>query len=148
MESIWQDWDDKLNSLHDVSMEFINTAEIIDPDVAEKAGKFKKWSPKDVVSHIMGWEFEVIDVFRKYLSGDREVPDYDIDSFNAQSVDSRRDKTWYSVIDELKAAQSELKKVNASVTQKDLETGDIFIEWVDILIDHYVYHTNQLKSIK
>ncbi len=106
-----------------------------------------KWSVKDILSHIVGWEVEVIKQFKVFLTNPDVDDNYDIDSFNKSAVESRKHLSWDQIVAELKTAQSELSGFLSKLTQKEIDEEKRFIEWVDVLINHYVHHTKQLKQL-
>lgn len=146
METEWTEWIKLQERLASVSANFLEAATKLDTNLREQVKVCGRWSPKDIVSHIVGWEREVARRFRMFLAGQTEDVEYDIDSFNAQSVASRRQLSWEQVIDELKAAQKELKGVNEAIRYENLTTESRFQEWVETLCRHYEHHMAQIQK--
>ncbi|MBT8387983.1 MAG: DinB family protein, partial [Ignavibacteria bacterium] len=106
-----------------------------------------KWSPKDILSHIAGWEVEVKKQFKVFLTNPDVDDNYDIDSFNKSAVELRKYLSWDQIVTELKTAQVKLSDFLTNLTQKEIDEEKRFIEWVDVLINHYDHHIRQLKQI-
>ena len=106
-----------------------------------------KWSAKEILAHIAGWEVEVKKQFKVFLTNPDVDDNYDIDSFNKSAVELRKYLSWDQIVTELITAQSELSGFLAKLTQKEIDEEKRFIEWVDVLINHYDHHIKQLKLL-
>jgi uncharacterized damage-inducible protein DinB len=139
-------WKELQRKLSAVEEELIQVIDRINVKVRDQKIAEGGWSAIDVVSHIVGWEDEVIKQFQAFLVNPDVDDTYDIDSFNESSVSSRKNKTWNEIIEELKSTQEELSAFILTLSQKDIDAEDRFSEWVGVLIDHYKHHTMQLKQ--
>ena len=146
MDTKWSAWLELIDKLASVSATFRQTVLKLEPELRERKEVFGRWSAKDIVSHIIGWEWEVAHRFRMFLAAPVGDIPYDIDFFNNQAVTSREHLTWEQVMDELEAAQKELKRVNGEIGRENLATESRFREWTEILVNHYEHHTAQLQQ--
>jgi len=141
------EWLELENKLAITEKEFLQIIEKLDEELRDKEIDKDKWTPKETLSHIAGWEVEVVKQFKAFLT----IPDvddhYDIDSFNKSAVESHKNVRWDEIIAELKTAQSELSGFLSKLTQKEIDKEKRFAEWVDVMINHYTHHTKQLKQL-
>ena len=140
------DWLESKNKLAIAEKEFLQIVEKLDEELRDKEIDEGKWSPKNVLSHIVGWEVEVVNQFNAFLTNPDVDDTYDIDSFNKSAVESRKHLSWDEIVAELKTAQAELSAFLSELTQKEIDEEKRFIEWVDILVNHYIHHAKQLKQ--
>jgi len=140
-------WQELQRKLATVEEEFIQVIDSLNAKVRNQKIAEGSWSVKDVLSHIVGWEVEVVKQFKTFLTNPDVDDNYDIDSFNKSAVESRRNLSWDQLVAELKSAQTELSIFLSNLTQKEVDEEKRFIEWVDILIKHYIHHTKQLKQL-
>ena len=144
----WLDWLKLCDDLEFSQNKFVVVFGEINFPLREKKGTLGKWSAKDLLAHITGWELEVIKMFNLFLT-DQDVDDeYDINSFNEESVLIREKFSWEEIMKELKSAQVNLNKFLSSLSEKNLNFEPRFSEWVSILINHYNHHTDQVKALK
>jgi uncharacterized damage-inducible protein DinB len=141
----WPEWLKLREELSSASKEFNQAANNLDPKLREREDTSDKWWPKDIVAHIAGWEIEVVKQFSNFLINPDVDDTYDIDSFNEESVSSRKHRSWDEIIEELKSAQKELEGTISSLSHNDLKNEDRFPEWVSVLINHYKHHKAQLE---
>ena len=143
----WSEWLKLCKNLLTVEEEFIQVIYSLNTTLRDQKIAEGGWSAKDVVSHIVGWEVEVVKQFKAFLVNPDVDDTYDIDSFNESSVSSRKNKTWNEIIEELKSTQEELSAFISTLSQKDIDAEDRFSEWVGILVDHYKHHLSQLQKL-
>ena len=140
-------WKKLCEDLFSVEEEFNGVVHNIKPGIQEQKIPDRNWSSKDILAHIVGWENEVIKQFKEFLVNPDVDDNYDIDSFNENSVSSRKSKTWDEIIEELELSQKELSALISTLSQKDIETENRFSEWVEVLINHYKHHMSQLQQL-
>ncbi len=131
----WFEWLKLCENLSSVEEEFVQVIDSFNAKVRDQKIAGGSWSVKDVLSHIVGWEIEVVKQFKDFLVNPDADDNYDIDSFNEKSVYARKSKTWDEIIEELE------------LSQKDIDAEDRFSEWVEVLNDHYKHHTRQLNNL-
>jgi len=147
MESDSVKWKKLCVDLFSVEDEFFRLVYNIIPELRDKKSPGENWSPKDILAHIVGWEVEVVKQFREFLVNPDVDDNYDIDSFNENSVSLRKNKTWEEIVNELELSQKELSVLLSSLSQKDIDSEDRFSEWVEVLINHYKHHMSQLRQL-
>ena len=121
---------------------FVQVAHQLDPIKRYQAGVCGEWSPKDVVSHLIGWD--------KSLKGfivdiENFDPPYDIHKFNMVSVKSREHLSWDEVMDELETNIQELAQAIATV-EPQMKIYDRVQEWLLGRTKDYELHKNQLED--
>ena len=142
----WFEWLKLCENLSSVEEEFTKVIDSFNAKVRDQKIAKGSWSVKDILAHIVGWENEALKLFKDFLVNPDVNDTYDINSFNENSVTSRKNKTWNEIIEELKSIQEELSAFISTLSQKDIDAEDRFSEWVEVLIDHYKHHTMQLKQ--
>ena len=143
----WSEWLKLCENLYTVEKEFNQVIESLNAILRDQKIAEGSWSVKDVLSHIVGWEAEVVKQFKAFLTNPDTNDNYDIDLFNKSAVESRKHSSWNQIVVELKTSQTELSGFLANLTQKEIDEEKRFIEWVDVLVNHYVHHTKQLKQL-
>jgi uncharacterized damage-inducible protein DinB len=147
MESKGAIWKKLCEDLFFIEEEFNGIINNIKPGYQEQKLPGKNWSSKDILAHIVGWENEVIKQFKEFIVNPDVDDNYDIDSFNENSVSSRKSKTWEEIIEELELSQKELSTFISTLSHKDIDTEDRFSEWMEVLINHYKHHISQLQKL-
>jgi len=141
------DWKKLQQKLAAVEEEFMKVIDSFNAKVHDQKITEVSWSVKDVLSHIVGWEVEVVKKFKTFLINPEVDDNYDINLFNKIAVKSRKHLTWGQIVLELKTAQTELAGFLSNLTQKEIDGEKRFIEWVEVLVNHYVHHIEQLKPL-
>ena len=106
--SNWSEWLELLNIFVASEYEFLQVVEKLDEQLKDKEIDKDKWTPKEILSHIAGWEVEVVNQFKPILTNPDVDDNYDIDSFNKTAVEARKHLNWDQLVTELKTAQAEL----------------------------------------
>ncbi len=143
----WSEWLKLCENLSIVEEDFIQVIDSLNTTLRVQKIAEGSWSAKDILSHIVGWELEVVKQFKTFLTTPDVDDNYDIDSFNKSAVELRKHSSWDQIAAELKTAQAELSAFLSKLTQKEIDEEMRFIEWVDILVNHYIHHTKQLKQL-
>jgi len=141
------EWLKLCENLSTVEKEFIQVIDSFNAKARDQKIADGSWSPKDILSHIVGWEVEVVKQFNAFLTNPDVNDTYDIDSFNKSAVELRKHLSWDQIVAELNIAQAELSDFLLKLTQKEIDEENRFIEWVDVLVNHYIHHTKQLKHL-
>lgn len=141
------EWQQLQQKLAKVEEDFLNLIDGLDVNLRCQKLAESSWSATEILSHFVGWEVEVVKKFKIFLTNPDVDDTYDIDSFNKAEVEARKNLTWNQIELELKAAQTELINFLNALTQKEIDREKRFIEWVDVLINHYIHHTKQLKQL-
>jgi len=148
MDAEWNEWLNLRERLALASAKFLEAVLKLDPDKREEAGACGRWSAKEIVSHIAGWEWEVSLRFRMFLAAPVGDIPYDVDSFNERAVASRRHLTWEQVTAELETAQKDLGSVYGKIGADDLVDDNRFRQWTEILIRHYEHHLAYIEQLR
>ncbi len=143
----WSEWLKLCENLSIVEEDFIQVMDSLNTTLRVQKIAEGNWSAKDILSHIVGWELEVVKQFKTFLTTPDVDDNYDIDSFNKSAVELRKHSSWDQTAADLKTAQAELSAFLSKLTQKEIDEEKRFIEWVDILVNHYIHHTKQLKQL-
>jgi hypothetical protein len=88
------EWLKFCENLSSVEEEFIQVIDSFNTKVRDQKIAENSWSVKDIVAHIVGWEDEVLKLFKAFYVNPDVDDTYDIDSFNENSVSLRKNKTW------------------------------------------------------
>jgi len=131
----------------ELSMAYANFSRAIkqlEPERRSQVGVSGDWSPKDIISHLVGWD-KSLQEFITDPDGFNPEPLYDINTFNAKSVSERQHQSWEETIDELQSSYLNLQKAIATVT---VEMGiyDRVREWLQGRREDYEFHTSQIKE--
>ena len=138
-------WQKSIEILGAFSTQFLAEVKKMESNLADKEIDPGKWTFKEMVAHIVGWEKEVAVRFIEFIRGSTEDVNYDINSFNKNSVDSRQLQTWQETVYELQEAQTDLQEIISKIGEDDLRVEKRFQLWVNVLIRHYKQHLKQLK---
>lgn len=131
----------------ELSTAYINFVRVIhqlEPDKRSQSGVSGDWSPKDVVSHLIGWD-KSLQEFIADPDGFNSDLLYEINRFNAKSVSEREHQSWEETIDELESSYLELQKAIASVTV-EMKKYDRVREWLRGRKKDYEFHTGQIDA--
>lgn len=140
------DWKKLLEELSNLQGEFIEVAQQIAKPKRNQPGVCGSWSPKQVAAHITGWEKEITRQFELFRDGLEEAIEYDIDEFNKESVQKRDHLSWEETITELQQAHEQFSEKAMSISSRELANNTEYKEWVEVQINHYRHHINQLKK--
>ncbi|MCB9077610.1 MAG: maleylpyruvate isomerase N-terminal domain-containing protein [Anaerolineaceae bacterium] len=121
---------------------FIQVANQLDGNKRYQAGVCGEWSPKDVISHLVGWDQSLKALI---VAPDEFEPPYEVDNFNARSVASRKDLDWAAVIDEMETNFEELRQALALV-KPEMPIYRRVISWLPGRREDYELHTRQLEA--
>jgi hypothetical protein len=146
-ETTWANWIKLREELFFSSGIFINSMRELSPYIREQIIENSEWTPKDVLSHIVGWDIEVIKKFEEFIVNPDADDEYDINKFNKYSVIKRKDNSFDEVMDEFKRAQSGLREIISRLTINNIMLEPRFKEWVEVLIEHYLHHGVQIEKL-
>ena len=120
----------------------------------------RRWTPRDIVAHLVGWNRHVIEGSRQILTG--ELPFYDVDpgedfaNVNAELIRQYPSQDRDELLEELKSSERELTVFLRSVDESAWD-GDFGVRnegatitvrnTVDDLITDYAHHLEQLAAL-
>jgi hypothetical protein len=110
-----------------------------------------QWSLKDIVGHVASWEAEVVSAFREIRNGDRprllDFDDSNINHWNQDHVDRKRDLNFWSVLEQLKGGRQRLLEELELVPDEELSgDGSIQVRLVQSTIDHDREHWHHIAA--
>jgi len=110
-----------------------------------------EWSLKDIVGHVASWEAEVRIAFRDLQEGRRpallDFPEEQLDRWNWDHVERKRDLSFWSLIEQLRGGRERLLAVIAAVSDEALtETGSTYLTLVRSVIDHDREHWHEIAA--
>jgi len=121
----------------------------------------RRWTPRDIVAHLVGWNRHVIEGSRQILKG--ELPFYDVDpgedfaNVNADLIRDYPSKDRDELLEELRSTERELtaflRSVDESAWGRDFgvrnKGATITVRnTVDDLIADYAHHQNKLTALR
>jgi len=131
----------------ELSTAYINFFQVIkqlDPDKRRQSGVTGDWSPKDVISHLVGWD-KALQGFIVNPDGFDPNPLFDINTFNAKSVSKRQHQSWEETIDELQSSYIDLEKAIATVTA-EMKIYERVSGWLKGRREDYEHHKKQMEE--
>lgn len=123
---------------------FFQVIKQLEPGKRSQPGVSGHWSPKDVISHLIGWD-KSLQAFIADPDGFNPDPLYDINMFNAKSVSERQHQSWEETIDELQSSYTDLQKGITTVTA-EMQIYDRVSAWLKGRREDYEFHTSQMKK--
>ena len=121
---------------------FLQIATALEPDKRNRPGACGEWSPKDVISHLSGWD-KLMQAFITDL--DLFDPPDDIDTFNAKSVLERQNLSWEESITESHSGFYGLQEAITAVTP-DMQIYNRVCGWLNGRKEDYDFHAAQLGA--
>lgn len=111
-------------------------------DLRDRAGACGNWSPRELLAHCVGWEWEGARRLR-LTAANPDLPDavYDVDGFNAASVAVRARQSWDNTVTELAKASRTLDSA-ATLDSESSRTRD----WLENRAIDFEVHTVELRQ--
>jgi hypothetical protein len=110
----------------------------------DKEGASGYWSPRQVLSHFIGWLDEMCRRYEALAAGNDAISPYDTDEFNARTVAEYADKTWWEVAEALEAAYNRFNACADRVTSEDALNHSGYIAWQIALAKDCENHSQDL----
>ncbi len=131
-------------------LDFIPYLKTLKPEDWDKMAT-AKWTVKDVVAHMVGWEKGDAEAIRRAYETKQPpwwvgVKDYD--EFNQKSVDFYKNCTSEQLIAEWERWQREVEKEIARIGEDNLKKFPELFSWLSETGDysHYGHHYRQIKK--
>jgi hypothetical protein len=115
------------------------------------------WTLKDVLGHVVDWEWVSLGVARQMAAGRLPQVDYpvDVDAWNQAHVTARRDQPWETIWADLEAARRALMIFLEEASQADLDRPapgrwgpvDTAYNWAYACLDHDLEHVADLRKL-
>ncbi len=140
-------WNQLAQNLQNAHHHFMMVAGQLNESLHDKAGICGTWSPRDVITHLIGWDVKARTGLALFANGEGEQFIFpDIDEFNAQSINIYQHLSWEEALTMLKqehiALQTKIQLVEANGL--DAESG--FGKWLIGRKEDYELHTRQLQA--
>lgn len=147
-ERIIVGWIALANELDVAHQHLMEIAAQLSPELRDKNGVCGEWSPRQVITHLIGWDREAVHFLMLFADGrgDSYDPDFDINDFNTQSVKSREHLSWNEVMADLGHTHVELQKIIVRLYFKDLPSDNGFGRALIGRIEDYQLHARQLAA--
>lgn len=141
-------WTERLEELRHLQDKFLKQIRSVDDKTAVQEDVFGSWSLKQLVDHLTGWEWEIVRQYESFRNGGAPVVDHDIGTFNERSVLERADLSWIETVQEYSRAKSTFQETAAALRPSLVLEQEDILEWVDVQIDHYKHHLDQLHEFE
>ena len=110
------------------------------------------WSLKDIVGHVASWEAEVVSALRELAEGKRptllDFNDANLDRWNKDHVERKRDLNFWSVYEQLKGGRTRLAEELERVADEDLTAeGSVSGQLTRSLIVHDREHWHEIAAV-
>ena len=110
-----------------------------------------KWTVKNIVAHMIGWEKGFIDVVQAFMRNEKQPWFYDMDQwdkFNEQSIDFYKNYSSADLLAEWEKWQRELRKIIDEFGEERLRAHPKLVKWIfdESQDSHYNEHLNQIKQ--
>jgi len=123
---------------------FLRVIKQLEPDKRSRSGVSGHWSPKDVISHLIGWDKSL----QEFIADPDEFnpdPLYDTNTFNAKSVSERQHQSWDETIDELQSSYKNMQTIITTVTT-EMKIYARVSDWLKRRRVDYEFHTSQIEE--
>lgn len=108
--------------------------------------KFGTWFLKDIVSHLVAWDNEVLRQFKLFNGGFTDIIELDIELFNEKAVRGREHLSINDNIRELKKTKIEINTIINTLTEHQFNKNKQYKEWLEVEAAHYKHHTLKLRN--
>ncbi|MGD1996287.1 MAG: type II toxin-antitoxin system HicB family antitoxin [Anaerolineae bacterium] len=136
--------------------ELLTAAALVPPRHRASHAVCGEWTLRDVVGHVADWEWVAVEGLRHRIEGRplRVERVTDIEAWNWEHVEARRDQRWGDVSDDLRAAREALLEIMEKVSQVDLTRSFTFpwgpsgtlYQWVRIFVAHDREHAEGVRD--
>lgn len=145
-----------LASLNASRAALMATVDLIPPDQRATWLVLGEWTLKDVLGHVVDWEWWIADALRAISAGQApQVESYEtIEAWNQQHAAARKAEPWGAVWSDFRAARDALMAALAGVTQDalavrhpapDAESRSAY-GWAYIALEHDLEHAHGLLA--
>jgi DNA polymerase-3 subunit epsilon len=121
---------------------FASLLDDVPVDLRDRVGACGTWSPRELLAHCVGWEWEAARRLR-LIAANPDLPEavYDVDGFNAASVAVRARQSWDNTVIELAKASRTLGAA-AAFDPLNPRTCD----WLENRAIDFEIHTGELRQ--
>lgn len=118
---------------------------------ATRVGLTEQWSIKDALAHIAAWEIEAARIVKEIQDGTwkpRRLNQEQIDEFNRQAVESRRERSFPQVREEFDAAHAEIERVINTLPEEVDEATPAYRYIEAVTFKHFAHHGAQIQKFR
>lgn len=110
-----------------------------------------EWSLKDIVGHVASWEAEVVSALRDVREGRRpallDFRSANLDDWNRDHVERKRDLNFWSVLEQLRGGRARLLEELPEFSDEALTTEDSVLNRLVLsVIDHDIEHWHEIAA--
>ncbi len=111
-----------------------------------------KWSIKDVLAHIIGWDEECTRAIQKAID-EEQKPGFldwkkeDMDAFNRKQVQERKQRTFKELVEELKQTEGEWNRQTGRLTDEEIDRHPGWWKWMEDA-GHDIQHAKQIMEAR
>lgn len=110
-----------------------------------------EWSLKDIVGHVATWEAEALTALRHLRAGLRpailDIDRSEVDEFNADHVERKRDIDFWSIFEQLKGTRARLLDEIAEIDDETLVAdGSVHAAIIRSVTDHDRHHWHDIAA--
>jgi hypothetical protein len=131
------------------SSNFLIAAKKLSPELAEISGVCGDWSPKDVVAHLTGWNYEAVRHYCAFQAGATPAAansENAIDAYNARFVTERSHLTWEQALQALEDSLIEFEKAVDKLPPEEIPRHKRYTEWLQWMGEDYENHLQHVKE--
>jgi hypothetical protein len=103
------------------------------------------WNAQQVIAHLAGWQREALKRYRDFQQGDRTNAIYDMDAFNASSVEALKLLNWQETLDTYRYTCEDLDEMASRLSEDDL-SDPRYEEWLTALTRENNEHAAQIET--
>lgn len=137
---------DKLREWQQAADHFLSVVEGIPPAYRSQAGACGHWNVQQVVAHLAGWQREALKHYQHLLAGDLSGRRYDLDAFNAGSVNALKLLGWHDVLDTFRFTRDDLLAAAQGLTEAQLAETPFYGRWLDALSKDLSTHSQEIEA--
>ncbi len=133
-------------NMNSAYQDFLAACQSFEPQKAALSGACGDWSAKSVVDHLIGWQVQSLSILDALTKGRSDAFDFDIDAFNAASVENRKDTSWQESLQDLQDSFADFKKALEKIKAAQFQTNKGFAAWIKAMIHEYEHHLSHVRS--
>lgn len=125
---------------------FLKTVETLPYDLRKTSGVCGEWSCQQIVAHLAGWQREALKRYGDFKAGDTISITYDIDRFNAGSVEALKLLNWYEVLDTFRFTRDDLARAAQELSPDQILKNPMYEEWLVGIETDLIAHTQEIQQ--
>ena len=120
-------------------------------ELAARTALNPQWSVKDALAHIVAWEREGAEAIGQIRRGTYERKPFNqeaIDKFNAEAVESRRERTMGEIREEFDEVHASFVDLLETLPEEVDEKSGVYKFTEGVAIHHHAHHATQIEEWK